>query len=371
LKVQGWVQGRAGQKARRTAFMNQGMPFRGRRAPVLWALSGSLVLAMLWAASTGAVLIPWKDLTASLVSKLGMASAGDISVAHEAVLWNLRIPRVLFAALIGATLAVCGAILQGLFRNPLADPGLIGVASGAAMGAVVVILLAERVAWMASPWALPVAAFGGAFLATAVIYRLATSGGYTSAATLLLGGVAINAFGGAVVGFCSFAANDTQLRSLTFWLLGSLGAANWKILAACAPFCLLTLLLGPRFARALNAFALGEAEAGHLGFDPQKIKKRLVFLVAMGVGACVAHAGMIGFVGLVTPHLVRLLIGPDHRWLLSGSALLGAILLVVSDAVSRVAVSPAELPLGIVTAAAGAPFFLWLLWQQRRRMLRL
>lgn len=355
--------------------MNQGLLLRRHRSAVFAGLAAALLLSLCWAASTGAVALPWKDMIAVLGSKLKFFAGdiGDIGTQHEAVLWNLRIPRVLFAALVGATMAVSGAILQGLFRNPLADPGLIGVSGGAAMGAVMVIMLGHRLSflvWMGGA-ALPTAAFVGAFLAAWIIHRLATADGYTSAATLLLGGVALNAVAGAVVGYSTFSANDTQLRSLSFWLLGSLGAAGWGTLAACAPFCIFTLVLAPRFARTLNAFSLGEAEAGHLGFCPEAVKRWMVFLVALGVGSCVAHTGMIGFVGLVTPHLVRLLIGPDHRWLLPASMLLGAILMVVSDALSRILVVPAELPVGIVTAAAGAPFFLWLLWGQRRRMLRL
>lgn len=352
--------------------MNHGLLLRRHRPAVFAGLFIGLLLSLVWAASTGAMVIPWRELLGSLGAKLGIFY-GDTGSQQEAVLWNLRVPRVLFAALVGATMAVSGAILQGLFRNPLADPGLIGVSSGAAMGAVMVIMLGHRLSfliWM-GPAALPAAAFAGAFLATWIIHRLATVDGYTASATLLLGGVAINAIGGAVVGYSTFSASDAQLRSLSFWLLGSLGGASWGTLAACAPFCIFTLILAPRFARALNALSLGEAEAGHLGFQPESVKKWMVFLVALGVGACVAHTGMIGFVGLVTPHLVRLLIGPDHRWLLSASMLLGAILMVVSDAISRIVVIPAELPVGIVTAAAGAPFFLWLLWQQRRRMLRL
>jgi len=349
--------------------MNHDLLSRRHRPTFFVVLTTCLVLAMAWAASTGAVGIPFKDVLGLFLAKFNLFNPVDVSGQHESVLWNLRIPRVLFAALIGAVLAVSGGILQGLFRNPLADPALIGVSSGAAVGAVAVIMMGHLIPGIGSGWALPLAAFMGAFLTTWSVHRLATVDGSTSSATLLLGGIAINALAGAVVGYCSFAASDAQLRSLTFWLLGSLGTASWGTLAACAPFCILTLTLAPRFARALNALSLGEAEARHLGFQPDRVKKGLVFLVAIGVGACVAHTGMIGFIGLVTPHLVRLVIGPDHRWLFSASALFGAILMVVSDAVARIIVIPAELPVGIVTAAGGAPFFLWLLWQQRRRML--
>lgn len=354
--------------------MSNELRLRKQRPAVFLVLTGLLLLAVAWAVSTGAVVIPLRELVPALAGKIRLLQPPEETVMQESVLWNLRIPRVLFAVLVGATLAVSGAILQGLFRNPLADPGLIGVSSGAAVGAVAVIMLANRwpfLNFLGAGVALPAAAFVGALVATAVIQRLATVDGYTSSSTLLLGGVAINALAGAVVGYCSFAASDAQLRSLTFWLLGSLGSAGWGVLAITAPICLLALGLAPRAARPLNALALGEAEAVHLGFHPEKVKRMMVFLVALGVGACVAFTGMIGFVGLVTPHLIRLLIGPDHRFLIPGSALLGGILMVLSDGLARILVIPAELPVGIVTAASGAPFFMWLLWRQRRRMLRL
>jgi len=279
---------------------------------------------------------------------------------YEAILWQLRLPRLLMGLLVGSTLSMTGAAIQGLFRNPLADPGLIGVSSGAALGAVATILLGGA-------RLLPLAAFAGALFLAFATYRLATAGGRTSVATLLLAGVAINALAGAAIGFCTYLSNDAQLRSLTFWMLGSLGSASWKTLGAVAPFCAVVLAATPRMARALNALALGEAEAGHLGFRTETVKRWLLFLTAAGVGGCVAHTGMIGFVGLVIPHLVRLWIGPNHRGLLAGSALLGACVLVASDTLARTVVAPAELPIGIVTAAFGAPFFLGLLHRQRTR----
>ena len=265
--------------------------------------------------------------------------------------------------------------MQGLFRNPLADPGLVGVSSGAAVGAVAVIVFGDRFGdrfggCFGLPLAAltPAAALAGAWAVTWLIVRMGSVGGVAAVAALLLAGIAINAFAGAFIGLCTFLATDAQMRSLNFWMLGSLGGATWGSLLWTLPFCLILLAAAPSLARPLNAFSLGEAEAGHLGFRPETVKRAVVALAAIGVGGCVAQTGMIGFLGLVVPHLFRLSVGPDHRWLLPGSALLGAALLAGADTVSRTVFAPAEMPLGIVTAAFGAPFFLALLWSQKRRL---
>lgn len=334
----------------------------------LTLLCGFAGIAVASGIALGAVRIPMHDVLAMLLQTSGSIN----SAASEAVLLQLRLPRVILALLVGATLAVAGAMMQGLFRNPLADPGLVGVSSGAALGAVVMIVLADRMGGFSvivGQYAVPVASLVGAWLVTWLIVRLGSARGSAGVATLLLAGIAINAFAGAIIGFCTFLATDAQLRSLSFWMLGSLGGASWETLAWVTPFCVVLLVAAPRLARALNALSLGEAEAGHLGFRPEKIKRWIILLTAAGVGGCVAQTGMIGFVGLVVPHLFRLAVGPDHRWLLPGSAVLGATLLVAADTTSRTLVAPAEMPIGIVTAAVGAPFFLFLLWQQRRRLL--
>jgi len=334
-------------------------------------LVAALILAALAALCLGAVRIPLQETFNILSAKLtGHVSADS---RFEAVLWQLRAPRMLLGLLVGATLSVAGAMMQGLFRNPLADPGLIGVSSGAALGAVTVIILGATLlpTWhfLQDMRFLPVAAFAGALAVTFFIQRLSDTGGYTAVATLLLAGVAINSLVGAVIGLSTFLATDAQLRTLSFWTLGSMGAANWATVALAAPFCLIMIALAPFFAGLLNALALGEAEAAHLGFSIERSKRLLIFLTAAGVGTCVAFTGMIGFVGLVVPHLVRLWIGPDHRWLLPASALLGGILLLVADTVARIIVAPAELPIGILTAAFGGPFFLFMLLRQRHRAL--
>jgi iron complex transport system permease protein len=271
--------------------------------------------------------------------------------------------------LVGAALAVSGAVMQGLFRNPLADPGLIGVSAGASLGAVSVIVLGATVLAPLTVelgvFALPLAAFGGGLATTLLLYRVATRQGQTSVATMLLAGIALAALAMALTGILIFIADDRQLRDLTFWGLGSLAGATWQKIGAIGPVIGLALAAMPFLARGLNALALGEATAGHLGVPVQKLKYTAIVGVAAAVGAAVAVSGGIGFVGIVVPHLLRLSIGPDNRYLLPASALLGGTLLLLADAVARTIVAPAELPIGIVTAVFGAPFFLWILLRKR------
>ncbi|GGK35233.1 FecCD family ABC transporter permease [Salinarimonas ramus] len=315
------------------------------------AIPPGRVVAILWEAATGAG-----------------ADAGD-GARDALVVTGIRLPRVAMGILVGAALAVAGALMQGLFRNPLADPGLVGVSSGAGLAAGITIVLGERLVPAAlgiDPFALlPVGAFLGGLATTLLLYAIATRGGRTSIATMLLAGIALGALAGAASGVLAFMSDDRQLRDLTFWSLGSLGGATWSKLAIVAPILGATLLATPILARALNALVLGEAEAYHLGIAVERVKTAIVILVAAAVGASVAAAGVIGFVGIVVPHLLRLAIGPDHRVLLPACALLGAALLVLADIVARTLVAPAELPIGIVTAAIGAPFFLWLLLRRR------
>jgi iron complex transport system permease protein len=261
----------------------------------------------------------------------------------------------------------CRALMQGLFRNPLADPGLAGVSAGAGLGAALAIVLGDRLpqglAGLGSS-ALPAAAFVGALAATSTLYAVATRGGRTSVATMLLAGVALAALASSFIGILAYVSDDRQLRDLTFWSMGSLGGANWVKVAALAPVTALVLAVAPFLSRGLNALALGEAEAFHLGVRLERLKAAIVFLVAMAVGASVAAAGVISFVGIVAPHAVRLVVGPDHRALLPLSVAVGAILLAGADVLARTLVSPAEMPIGVLTAAMGAPFFLWLLMRR-------
>lgn len=337
----------------------------------LTGLAVLLGIIVLLAVGIGAVSITPGQVVGILLNEAGIATGIEFAERQRAVLMVIRLPRVVMGVLIGAALAVSGAAIQGLFRNPLADPGLIGISSGAALAAALMIVLGNSllsgVAALFSELALPLAAFAGGLLTTLLIYRLATTSGRTQVATMLLAGIAINAIAGAGIGLMTFIASDDQLRDITFWSLGSLGRASWDNITAMLPLVLITLLALPLLARSLNALLLGEAEAGHLGVDVQRVKTLVVLMAALGVGAGVAVAGIIGFVGLVVPHLLRLLAGPDHRVVLPGSALLGAGLLVGTDLLARTIAVPAEVPIGIMTALVGGPFFLWLLLRDRAR----
>ncbi|MEH6493311.1 FecCD family ABC transporter permease [Halopseudomonas sp.] len=335
---------------------------------VVVLLLALLLLAVLLSLALGPVAIPLDDTLRVLLQRV---TAADLPADQVLIIEQIRMPRTLMGLLVGATLALTGAAMQGLFRNPLADPGLIGVSSGAALGAALVIVLGATVLARLPAALLPYATVLGAFLGgvatTWLVYRLGQSVQGTSVASMLLAGIAIAAISGAVIGLLSYLADDVMLRTLTFWNMGSLGGASYQRVAVLAVCCALVWWRLPRQAKALNALLLGESEARHLGVDVERVKRELVLVTALGVGACVAMAGLIGFVGLVIPHLVRLLLGADHRRVLPASMLLGAGLLVLADVGARLIVSPAELPIGIITAVLGAPFFLALLLRAQRR----
>lgn len=309
------------------------------------------------------------QILAILASKAGITLPFAYEAQQESVLMAIRLPRVLLGLLVGAGLAVSGALLQGLFRNPLADPGLLGVSSGAAFFAVLAIVLGDSFMHGAleeySHFGLPIAAFTGGALTIACVCLIAKRHGSLDTATILLAGIAINALASAGIGLLIFSADDSQLRTITFWNLGSLAGATWQSLLVAGPMMVLPLVFLRNIARQLNALMLGDAEAEHLGIDTERLKRRLILAIGLVVGAGVSITGIIGFVGLVAPHLVRLTVGADHRALLPASAILGSVLLIGADLVGRTAVAPAELPIGVVTAAIGAPFFLWLLLRKR------
>jgi iron complex transport system permease protein len=342
---------------------------RFRRALlVLSGLGILLVWMVLLSSGIGAVSITPGEVLRILLHQIGI-NAGPVEELQSSVLLQIRLPRVLLGLLVGAALAVSGAAMQGLFRNPLADPGLVGVSSGAALATAIALVTAGslQAAGMALPasFLVPFAAFAGGTGTTILVYRLATRGGRTDVATMLLAGIAINAMAGAVIGFMIFLADDNQLRDLTFWTLGSLGGAVWRSVAIVMPLMLLAIFALPRLSKGLNALLLGETEARHLGIEVERLKKTIIVFVGLAVGAAVSVSGLIGFVGLVVPHILRLWIGPDHRFLMPGSALLGGLLLIGSDLLARTLAAPAELPIGILTATFGAPFFLWLLLRNR------
>lgn len=344
------------------------------RVPVASHAIAPAVAATIWLAvvvaalGVGAVTVPPADIVAIVARDVGIPMA-PVDTVHETVVEFIRAPRVLLGIAVGAALAVAGAALQGLFRNPLADSGLIGVSTGAALAAATAIVagggLVATVPWLTRGILIPLAAFTGGLAATWAVYRIARRDGYTDVATLLLAGVAINAIAGAGIGLLIFVSNDQELRDLNFWTLGSLGGATWSRLLPALPLMLLPALGLTLFARRLDALLLGEVEAGHLGFAVERCKRWIVGLAALAVGGAVALSGVIGFIGLVVPHVVRLSLGARHDRVLPFSLVLGSALLVAADLVARTVVLPAELPVGIVTSCIGGPFFLWLLMRRR------
>lgn len=307
----------------------------------------------------------------SVLAILSGQSGTNPEMARDAmVISNIRLPRVCLALLVGGALAICGALMQGLFRNPLADPGLVGVSAGAALAAAATVVLGDRYLtpiFGTLPFVMvPVGAFFGGLITTFILYLISTRHGRTSVATMLLAGIALGALSAAVMGLMAYMSNDQQLRDITFWTLGSLGGASWTKVAIVAAIVLPLFIVSPFLARGLNALLLGEADAYYAGFSVQRLKIICVILVAAAVGVSVAAAGVIGFVGIVVPHVVRMMIGADHRVLLPLSCLLGGVVLAAADILARILVAPAELPIGILTALIGAPFFLWLLLGGRK-----
>lgn len=341
-------------------------PLRRRRRLVFASLAACLLLASLAAAGVGALTIPPSRILAAFGEKLGLAAR--IEPFESAALFSIRLPRLLLGLGVGAALGVSGAALQALFRNPLADPGLLGVSSGAACGAVGWIVLgASAPLWMQGVLSLPLASFASALIATMLVYAVAAASARADTSTLLLAGIAVNALASAVLGFLTFLGTDAQLRSLTFWMLGGLSGVTWDQIAPVLPVLAAAVAGITLNARAFDVLALGEAAAGHLGLRVETIRRITVLLTAFAVGAGVALTGVIGFVGLAAPHLVRLIGGPRHAYVLPAAALMGALITVVADIVARTLVIPAELPIGIVTSALGAPFFIWLIRRQARR----
>ncbi|EJB8586169.1 iron ABC transporter permease [Vibrio parahaemolyticus] len=342
-----------------------------RRIPLsttLITLSGFLAFIAIASITVGPMNISFTD---SLRGLIGAHS--ELAPHIQLVINEIRLPRTILCMFIGAILAICGVVMQGLFRNPLAEPGIIGVSAGAALGgAFAIVVFAEfsqNHPQLMNLAALPLFAFLGGALTTVLVYWLGTNKFGTSVTIMLLAGVAISALSGAAIGFLNFSADDQMLRDLTLWSMGSLAGANWAGIGLASVTLTVLLFWFNKKAMPLNALLLGESEARHLGVPVQKLKRQLILLSAVGVGVTVSICGAIGFIGLVIPHLGRMLAGPDHRTLLPISALLGALLLTCADMIARVLLAPAELPVGIVTALIGAPFFIYLLFQQRGKIL--
>ncbi|MEM1105622.1 MAG: iron ABC transporter permease [Pseudomonadota bacterium] len=345
---------------------------RAQRGSLVLMATGVLALTgMVLGVLLGPLEIGLGDMATVLASQVGLADASEVSRVKQGVIENIRMPRVILGAFVGAALGVAGAAMQGFFRNPLADPGLIGVSTGGALAAVAVIvlggtLLAPVLALLGN-FSLPFVAFFGSLAAVALIYQVSLVDGRVVVATMLLAGVAANALAAAGIGYMTFLADDVQLRDLTFWTLGSLGGAIWERVVPALFLIGISIAGLVTLARPMNALLLGEADAAHLGVNVEALKLRAAVFTALGVGAATAVCGVIGFIGLVVPHLVRLMTGPDHRYVLPGSALLGAALILFADLAARLVVAPAELPLGVVTAALGAPFFFWLLLKDKTK----
>ncbi|MEM7172347.1 MAG: iron ABC transporter permease [Pseudomonadota bacterium] len=336
---------------------------RQRARRTHWVLSFVLLAVAMLSLTTGATGM-------TLFATLSKVLAGEpLTQLEKIVFWDIRGPRLVLGLLVGASLAVSGAVMQGIFRNPLADPGLIGVGAGAGLGAITAIVLGgflpAVVAGLIGYWLVPIAAFFGGWVSTFILYRVSTRHGRTSVATMLLAGIALGALAGAVSGILIYLADDNQLRDLTFWGLGSLAGATWSKVLVAGPMIGIAMVAALFLGRGLNGLSLGEAAAFHLGVNVQRLKNGAVMTVAAATGGAVAVAGGIGFIGIIVPHLLRLATGPDHETLLINAALLGAIFLLLADLIARVIVAPAELPIGIVTAVIGAPVFLWILLRRR------
>ena len=329
-------------------------------------LLGLLICSIIGAIFLGAYQISFSEVVQAMVNFL---NGKNNTITY--LIFHIRLPRILLAGVVGGGLAIAGAAIQGLFRNPLAEPSLIGITSGAMLFAVTAIMLMGSV--LASFTALflqatiSIFAFVGGLLTTYLVYFLSSKQGRTNVLTMLLAGIAISALAAAIVGFFITISDDQQLRSITFWTLGSVSGATWIQLAITAPIVIIGTFILSSYAKALNAILLGEKEAIYIGIAVEQVKSRIIFITALIVGVSIAMTGIIGFVGLIIPHFLRLIFGTDYRFLLKGSALLGAIFLILTDTLARTIVAPAELPIGILTALIGAPFFLWLLLRAQRK----
>lgn len=336
-----------------------------RQPTIIYGLWAMLVLSLVLSLFYGAYDLSW---TESWNAMLGRGPHNGS--AEHFLLWQIRLPRIILAGLTGAGLAIVGAAIQGLFRNPLADPTLIGVSSGAMMFAVLsMVLMGSVLSSMTDilqQSTVAVAAFSGGILTTYLVYFLSQRQGKVYVMTMLLAGIAISALAASVSGFFIYVSDDQQLRDITFWTMGSMGGASWTQIGLLGPVILLAILTLHPFARSLNAILLGEQEAVYLGVPTEKIKARIILIAAVIVGLCISMTGLIGFVGLIIPHFLRLLRGSDYRFLLPASALAGAVFLIIVDTLARTLIAPAELPIGILTALIGAPFFLWLLLRSRQ-----
>ncbi len=335
------------------------------RGPVLMAiLAVALLVSCVVAAGSGAYDISPAEVLGSILHRMGLGIGPVPAGLGDDVLWEIRFPRIVLAVLVGAALGTSGAAMQGSFSNPLAEPGVIGVSSGAATGAVAQIVLGFTIG---GTWSVVIAAFLGGLATVFLVYFASRADGKTEVVTLVLTGIAVNALMGALIGLMMFYSDDAELRSITFWTLGSMAQATWSKVAVIAPIAITGMLLANVFARQLDLLSLGERSARHLGVNVERLRMLSLAIVALLAASAVAVAGIIQFVGLVIPHLVRMAAGPGHRTLMPASALAGATILVVADLFARTIAAPSEVPLGVLTALVGSPFFFWQLRKARSR----
>ena len=318
----------------------------------------SLIVSALLAVTIGSFKISVFDILLGKLDELG-----------STILYTIRMPRVMLAAFVGASLAISGACLQGLFRNPLADPGLIGVSAGAALGAAFAIVFSSRFISLdfLGPYLIPFSAIIGSASVIIILFVITKGFGYDGVTYMLLAGIAVNAIAGVGIGVLTYISDDSELRSLTFWTMGSFGGVTWPLIMPAIVVILFSIVWIIGLSRKLDLIQLGDVEASRLGVNIKKVRFGVIISSAVVVGISVALSGMIGFVGLVVPHLVRILGGVNHLYVLIGSAIFGSILMVISDMMCRVIISPAELPVGLITSGLGSPFFLWLIFKMRTK----
>ncbi|MHA3682899.1 FecCD family ABC transporter permease [Leucobacter sp. HY1910] len=329
------------------------------------ALTLAVAAAVLISAGTGQLEIPPQEVLGSLLHRIGIDWLPmPTHPAGDATLWTIRFPRIAMAVLVGAGLAVSGLIMQAIFGNPLAEPGVIGISSGAAVGAGLSIVFGLTIF---GPWTTAVLAFASGLVATLIVYAMSRADGKTEVVTLVLTGIAVNAIGGAAIALLTFLGDTQSREQIVFWQLGSLQGTGWSQVLVTAPVIVLGLVAAYAAAHRLDLLALGERNARHLGVNVEALRIVMIVIVALLVGASVAFAGIISFVGLVIPHLMRMILGPAHLPLVTGSALGGALLLTLADLGARTLVPMAEMPIGMLTALVGGPFFFWLLRRTRKR----
>lgn len=337
---------------------------RSRRAILFTALSAALIAVCLISAGSGQLTIAPGEVVDSILRALGIDVGPPVNATSDTALWTIRFPRIVLALLIGAALAASGTLMQAVFSNPLAEPSVVGVSSGAALGAATAIVFGWT---FLGEWSVALAAFIAGLATTLFVYFASRTRGKTEVVTLVLTGIAINAFAGAALALLTFLGDSASREQIIFWQLGSLNGARWQQVAIIAPLVLIGLIVAFGLARTLDLFSLGERGARHLGVNVELVRIIVIVIVAVLVSAAVAFAGIIAFVGLVVPHLMRMVLGPAHRPLLIASVLGGALLMASADLVARTAVPMADLPIGMLTSLVGGPFFFWLLRRTRRR----